>query len=486
MPSDGRFVAQTPDLAGFDIISGDCPSNLNGHINAYDNISAAFKEGENIFLRFRVEKGGDFTWSFNVLDMEEGNTCEFAKEAMEGANENPLGTTYEYWYKYTKSVEGKIVIETTPSRSVLAYSNTCDNLNYVSSGYGELLLTDIGIGEQVFVKIYPQFDEVVDLSLSVEPLVPGDGCNSTELAVEGSNALPSTQYSKYWYEFVMPGEGKLHVSSENNARVTVYSGGCSSLIYETDGYGQAIATGLMSGERVWIVWDTYSYDNFDWDLSIEELSQGDNCSLAVTAIDGVNHIPVTTLDYYWYSYTVPSTGRLVITSETNNWISVQSNSCELLYGFASGNGSLSKPIYEAGMQLFIKWRTGSGGDFDWSIGVEDFEPGDICEIPIDATEGLNAFTTGGYVDQWYRFVMPNDQKLSIVSLDQYSSCSIYTGVCENLYYETGGQKGTSVIGLESGDEVLIRWYGPNIFGWSLVLEDYEEGDYCEIAKVAIN
>ncbi|MEQ8415690.1 MAG: MBG domain-containing protein [Imperialibacter sp.] len=484
MPSDGRFVAQTPDLAGFDIISGDCPANLYGHINAYDNISAAFSEGENIFLRFRVEKGGDFTWSFNVLDLEEGNTCEIAKEVMEGTYENPQETTYEYWYTYTKTTEGKVVIETNPYRSVSAYSNTCENLSYIKGGWGQILLTNVAIDEQIFVKVYPQFDEVVDLTLSVEPLEPGDGCNSTVLAVEGANTLPSTQYREYWYEFVMPGEGKLQISSENNAQVTIYSGACSSLVYETGGSGLVTATGLSSDEKVWIVWNTASYDNFDWELSVEELSPGDNCSLAVIALEGANHAPETTLEYFWYSYTVPSTGRLVIASETGNRVDVMYNSCQLLYGFASGYGGVSRPVFETGTQLFIRWHTSSGGNFDWSISVDDYITGDVCEIPIDAVEGINVRTANGSGQHWYSFVMPSTQKLSVTSSSGYASCSIYSGNCGSLYHKSSGQKGTSATGLEAGEEVVIVWYESNDFNWLLTLEDYVEGDYCEIAQAA--
>ncbi|CAD5252318.1 MULTISPECIES: MBG domain-containing protein [unclassified Imperialibacter] len=487
MPADGRVVVETAEAVYFEILHGNCTDEyLYWDASSSSGASVSFEANENVIVRFRVEEGGDFNWTFNVLDLADGDVCDFAKEASNGVNSIPQGAPNIYWFKYTKATEGKIVLDTSPWRTINTYSGICGNLELIDSHYRGSVLTDVELGTEVYIAVHTQFSSATELVIEESPLEPGDGCNSTSLAVEGTNSLPSTEQYEYWYEFTMPAEGKLEITSEANAQLFVYSGNCNLLNYEINGYGQATATGLVSGEKVWIVWDTYSYDNFDWDLTVSDLSPGDNCSLAETAVEGTNHLPETTLDYYWYTYTTPRTGRLTIMSETDQWVNVQYNNCEQLYGFASGYGDLSKPVFEAGTQLFIQWNTNNGGDFDWSISLDDFEPGDICEVPIDATEGSNAFTTGGYVDQWYRFVMPNDQKLSIVSLDQYSSCSIYTGVCENLYYETGGQKGTSVTGLESGDEVLIRWYGPNTFGWSLVLEGYEEGDYCEIAKVAVD
>ncbi|WOK07022.1 MBG domain-containing protein [Imperialibacter roseus] len=487
MPVDGRIVVETPGLVTFEILHGNCTDDyLYWDASSSSGASVSFEANENVIVRFRVEEGGDFNWTFSVLDLADGDVCDFSTEASVGVNYIPEGSGKIYWFKYTKATEGKIVLDTSPWSTVNAYSGTCDNLELIDSQYRGSSLTDVELGTELYIAVYTRFSTATELVIEESPLEPGDGCNSTSMVIEGTNSLPQTDYYKYWYEFTMPSEGRLDITSETNAYFTVYSGDCDLLSYEIGGYGQVSVTSLSPGEKVWIVWDTGSYDNFDWDLTISELSSGDNCSLAETAVEGINHVPETTLDYYWYTYTIPSTGRLTIMSETDKWVNVQYNNCEQLYGFVSGYGGASKPVFEAGMQLFIKWDTGNGGDFDWSIGIQDFEPGDLCEAPIDAIEGSNTFTTGRYVDQWYRFVMPSNQKLSLISPDQNSSCSIYIGNCVSLYYQSGGSKGASAVGLESGDEVLIRWYGYNTFDWILVLEDYEEGDYCEIAKEAVD
>lgn len=484
MPADGRVVVRASGAAYFEILGGNCPDDILWYTHGNSEISVAFRAGDVVFVRLNVENGGDFTWNFEVEDLQEGNLCEMPKQAVDGSNAIPGETTSQTWLKYTKDEEGKAIFRTIPARSITAYSGSCGNLTFLESGHGEIVLANMAIGEEVLIQVYKEFGQSVDLIVDVEPIVAGDGCNATIVAEEGTNHLPATERHNLWYEFTMPGEGKLHITSATTNYVTIYSGNCGELYYQTQGNGNATAANLKANARVVIKWETVNFDDFDWELNIVPLSVGDNCTIAEEIGAGNHHVPASTSGSYWYKFTPASTGRLVITSGSDTYVELSSNSCSQPGWLASGQGGVSFPITYLTGDLFIRWLTSSSAGFDWNVAIEEFYPGDICSKPIGAQEGTNMLSRKGSYETWYSFTMPRDGNLKISTSAQYAYGHIFSNSCDNLAYEGGGAGGGAGINLEEGETILIKWSSGSSITWSLAVEDPVPGDYCEIALTA--
>jgi hypothetical protein len=482
MPSDGRIKVFTEGEVSYTIYSGSC-DNLGYWTGTIDDISLPFKEGDQVFLEFQSNGGADFYWQFDIAELEAGNTCQLAAIASLGLNQIPAESTRTYWYKFTMPSEGKIVVAADPYRYMVAYTGDCNNLKAVVSSSGIIVMTGIEVGQEVLIACYASF-QALDITFSVEQLQPGDGCYSTADASEGINNLPSTDYNYYWYKFTMPSDGKLHLQSENYAFVEVYSNTCSSLYSRGRSSSEIMIPSLLSGEELWIVWSTNYYDNFDWELTVEMPDAGDDCSLAEEVVEGNHHVPSTAANYYWYKYTPNSTGRLIISTDSDNYYFISSNTCNELRGIGGGYGSTSEPIFNAGDDIFIQWYTSSGGDFDWSLSMGDFEPGDLCEAPIVASEGNNSLSKNGAVYHWYSFTMPRDGKVTTSTTQPYTNCVIYSSTCNPLIAEAGGTQGVTAVGIDEGEQLLIRWFSDYAFTWTLTVQDDEVGDYCEIANEA--
>ncbi|MGB3779307.1 MAG: T9SS type A sorting domain-containing protein [Tunicatimonas sp.] len=322
-----------------------------------------------------------------------------------------------------------------------------------------------------------------DWSLAVEASEVGDDCELPASATLGSNTVPTTSISKYWYTFTMPNNGKLHVTPTNSNYVSVYSNTCGSLNYEGGGYGATITT-LKSGDQIFIEWETYNGGDFDWNLSTSPLEPGDNCSLAVTATAGTNAFSATTSDYYWYTYTMPSDGKLRLTSSVSNSIQVYGNSCDRLENRGAGPGNVEVTTLNSGDEVYIRWYTKNSNDFNWNLAVLPLETGDNCSLAAtaDGTNTLPATLSGAY---WYTYTMPSDGKLQITSSSS-AYVSLYSNTCDDLTYEEEEYENLTFTSLQSGDQVFIKWefYRTEDFDWNLSVVPFGPGDNCSLPVTA--
>lgn len=82
-------------------------------------------------------------------------------------------------------------------------------------------------------------------------------------------------------------------------------------VYKKNGFGNVSVAGIGVGEEVYIRWDIRNGGDFSWDLAVEDYVEGDICSLAAAAVEGIN---TTSSAPYWFSFTVPEDGDLSISS----------------------------------------------------------------------------------------------------------------------------------------------------------------------------
>lgn len=410
------------------------------------------------------------------------STCSEAVIAGSGTNTLPA-TPDSYWYHYTLPSDGKLQITSSSSEHVTIYSNSCDDLWYEGYGQGNVTATTLASGEEVFI----QWDtsEGFDWDVSVVPLGAGDNCALAVAATSGTNTLPATPNTYYWYTYTMPSDGKLHINSPFSEYVEVFSNTCGALNDEGYGYGRATATTLSSGEEVFIRWETAGEGNFDWTLSVSPSEPGDDCTLATTAVAGTNTLPETLNSYYWYTYTMPIDGKLQINSSTSNYLNVYKNTCETWNYEEYGQGNATVTTLTSGDVVYIRWRTRYGSNFDWNLSVNPLEPGDDCELAVTAASGTNTLPPTLNAEYWYTYTMPSDGKLVITSSsDKY--VEFYSNTCGALNDEAGGNGNVTTTSFTSGDNVFIKWYlgGEGNFDWDLSVSPLGPGDNCELAVTA--
>ena len=130
-------------------------------------------------------------------------------------------------------------------------------------------------------------------------------CSEATTATLGTNTTPS---APYWYKYVVTTTGYYRISSvgtaTNDTEMAIYSDCGGTLIAENDDFSNRqsqVSLELTENDTIYILWeDDHSSAGFDWTLDLA--GEGEDCLTAIAAADGINTIPTTTADYYWYSY----------------------------------------------------------------------------------------------------------------------------------------------------------------------------------------
>ena len=483
MPSDGKLQIASSNSNYLYVYAGSC-ENRSSLTSGYENATAVLlNSGDQVLIRWETTSGGDFDWNLSVSASEIGDACSLAATATTGTNTLPTTTNTEYWYAYTMPSDGKLQINSSSHQYAEVRSGVCGSLNYEGGGSGKATITTLSSGDEVFIRWYLDNGGNFEWDLSVSPLEPGDDCSLATIPVLGANTIPETSNADYWYAYTMPSEGKLQISSITTDFVRVYSGACDNLRYERGG-NEATITTLASGDEVFLKWSTLTDGgNTDWSLSLSPLEPGDNCSLAVTAVAGTNDLPQTTNDYYWYTYTMPSEGKLRISSSASQYVQVYSGSCDALQNEEDGYRNVNATSLNSGDQVYIKWDTRQESDFSWDLSVVPLETGDNCAFAANAVTGTNSLPSTPNSTYWYVYTMPIDGKLTISS-SSLASVNVYSNSCDDLVYLDGAYGNSDVSAqANSGDQVYIRWstYNGGNFDWTLSTEALEPGEGCSSA-----
>lgn len=314
-------------------------------------------------------------------------------------------------------------------------------------------------------------------------------CESAAVAISGTNSLPATTNNDYWYKYTASQDGKIQISSSAGNSIYIYSGvDCSSLSYEVDGYNNLVFTGLVNGETYYIQWYVFSGGNFDWTLTESDVVIGEDCNNAALASTGINNVPATTINEYWYEYTATQDGKIKINTSDNSNVTIYSGSnCSLLVNEVSGYNQIEFKQVLTDETYHIRWILNNGGDFDWTLTESLLEPGDTCEDPVEAVLGSN---TSGATKFWYQFTAPSAGNYIISSvgtttidtyLKVFSDCS-ETLIDKNDDFED--YQSQVKLSLTSGQVIYILWedtYSPYGFDWTLTKAS---GDDCNSAVLA--
>ncbi|MCP4457180.1 MAG: hypothetical protein GY816_04000, partial [Cytophagales bacterium] len=421
-----------------------------------------------------------FDRSLTEVDFADGDNCGLAEVVTLGVHTTPYT---DYWYEFTPTVPDYYVISSlglaTTDTYLKVYSDCGLTLIDSNDDYAGTVQSSLSLNLKASETIYILWDDNYsslgfDWSLS-KGILEGENCKFAHgVTSSGDQTLPETSIGYYWYRYTMKSTAKLEVSSATSNDVELYYNTCDNLTSGGSGTGSAAGIDFEAGDDVFIGW----YANgggFNWSLIEVDFEKGDKCELADVVTSGDHTLPVTPLDYYWYKYTMTSTAKLVVTSTTSNYVTIQYNTCNSLLWGGSGAGSVTGIDFEAGDDVFIYWYA-NGGGFNWSLTEVDFEEGDKCELAEVVTSGNHTRPVTSLDEYWYKYTMTSTARLEVISATS-NYVELYANTCDNL--SSAGSGFGSVAGdFEAGDDVFIRWEANGGFNWSLI-----EDDNCDHAKV---
>ncbi len=371
MPEDGRMQI-TSSTNEVKVYEGTC-SDLSEPLK--DNYGYGFilSKGQEVLISLNVAGGGSLDWDLSVIPLEMGEDCRSAIHGIMGTNNLPPTSHGSYWYKYTMFTNGKLRIRSFTSKAVLVYRNGCEDLTVEGYGQGNINVTNLKKGEQVFIQWETATARAgFDWELSELTSEEGDLCSLPVEASPGTNTLSVTNNNFYWYRYTMPIDGKLQITSASGEYLSVFSGSCEALFVEKQEYENISVSTLEKDEVVYIRWELYNGGGFDWNLSVSPFEEGENCITTAAAKIGTNTTPATP---YWFKYEVPATGKYSISLEEatsiNTHLMVYSDCDGTLMGENDNNQhglSLLTLSLTAGESIYIYWNdpyTREG--FDWAI-----------------------------------------------------------------------------------------------------------------------
>lgn len=446
--------------------------------------------GETVFIEFFYDEPA-FAWTFSVLDVLPGETCDNAMVAAVGDNDvDVTDVTGGVWYSYVMPESQKINLHSEIFELVEIYSGGCSSLSFVDSDFSEIEITGIEPGEPFYIKWSTNFsNQNFTWTLEEVDYEPGDLCANALDASEGQNNIDSDG-GDVWYKFTMPDEPgkKLIITSDIFGTLDLYAGDCGELELQYSEGTDATLKFLFPGQQIFIRWNTNFPDQLSWNLAVEDLQPGEGCLTAIQIDANVNSgnvlIPAD-LEEVWYSVLVPANKKLVVTSPTSKYVENFAGPCSnISFQVVDGNGGFESPNFVEGQTALIRWFPG-GESFTFNVSFEDLLPGEGCSTAEVAEEGPNLLVADGSVSTYvYQFTMPlgSPKKLRLTS-SEFNYVNFYHGPCGALEFAAEDFGNLLYSEFSPGETIFINWsvsQGDN-FTWHLTLEDVGPGDNCSLA-----
>ncbi|MFN4198531.1 MAG: hypothetical protein ACK4FS_05840, partial [Flavobacterium sp.] len=458
-------------------------------------------------------------------------TVNFNLQGALGAVESGCSGTdeevfHDLWFSFTMPYDGNVAITTPIVWNRFAVFDACGG-NEILCFVGNKVISNLEEGATYYLRVYRTEALAINanfqrFTIQSFPAAPNEDCaNASPIVVsttlesvnfdlqsafvfneEGCVGSDPANYADLWYEFSMPFDGNVAITSQMVwNRFTLYDACDGNEI--SCFVGNNLVTGLVAGAtyklRVYRT-EALALDSSFQSFSIQafESAENDVCSTATPlgvstsqqlinfvmqgaslnnepACEGSN--PAVYADL-WYEFTMPVEGSIVLTTP-NPWTRFSLfDSCEgnEITCF-EGNGTIEGLQFGATYKLRVyrNLSTTLNPAFQrFTIQAFGIVPNDACsgalnvvldgsvqEVPFTITgaslnnePGCSETASQNFADVWFAFTMPFDGSLSIngsISWNQfavYDSCNGEELSC----FDTGGL----VEGLSEGVTYLVR------------------------------
>jgi len=376
------------------------------------------------------------------------------------------------WYEFTMPSSGGKLKITSPNGTVVELYSGCGGFSdfLTAQSFGDVLYYDAEPNDIVYVRVEARNTESFDWSIQVEEFVTGELCSTAVEAVEGTNSMPLEGGGQYWYTFTMPDIDTdvvyFILPFLNNSSLTLYEGNCNNLTNERNILkGSGVVNGSFTpNQQYYIKIDISGQSSFDWEIKIPIL--GEDCAVPDIANLGVNTLPATDLNPYWFKYTTPvdvAGKKLQANVKDGVEMILTKDGCGNSNIVQRRDSSVFAVDLEPETNYFFRFNNINGGDFDWELLLTDLEAGDKCNDPIIVEEGQHK---ADFTPQWFSFTATEDGTYVISStvessdkdtiLKIFDSCG---GTIRAENDDAGSSTYQSEINLDlvANETIIINW-----------------------------
>ena len=236
-----KFLIVDAQAAG--ITNAETGVSIYAEENSYSTLAngsnyakAQVNGGENYIIEWTCREGlNSFAFTATFEDIQEGTTCDNAIDAIKG--ENTLPASSEYYYSYTATQTGWLVIDTDVTIGVtfLRGCNSWDG-SYQATKIANINKCEMITGEKCIIK-FTNIEDATTFFLSEESYQIGESCETAIDVLEGESDIPENA-GKYWFKYVVDRDCKVTISAniayESIYNETTYTSSYSSVRVLTD------------------------------------------------------------------------------------------------------------------------------------------------------------------------------------------------------------------------------------------------------------
>lgn len=480
--SDGVLVLTATGYVSYTVEGG--ASGSFQYTNGSYSASLTVRSGQT--YNITLSGYGAFILTAELTHPTEGS-FEMPFELVEGDNTVPAGFTDTsvpnpgYWYTYTNTKTGYGVISgdnDLRGGDIKVYRSTYD-ITYgnvyaqVIDGYN-LRFEMPSVGTTYYICITKVEASATDetFTFTAEDYQPGD-LESNPIIIE---QLPATGISteavggtKYYAVNIPEGESKfLNVTATSTianeaTTVAVYPNGNQ---YSATTGNSSVRVLVNGGQRYIIRWVSQESEPITFDVTLEDIAQGDVITNPLTAVKGENSISGDGTKYYQYTATL--TGKLTITGTPAMTVTFPRGTGQYDGNYPSTNPeNTTRFIVEVteGTTYLIRIDGAKDGD-TFTLEEAEFQVGESRDKPI-IVEG-NTYTLSGDVSNlWLQYTVKNNGMLEIDASGinyNYGSDLIYYGRADDengamtpmMSNVGGGSSFIVVIPVVTGDVYLVN------------------------------
>jgi hypothetical protein len=498
----GEYIFETK-RAGTLSVYDECgvPAIISQDMERNDPFPVAVDADETLKVLWEFEESDkDYEWSVAFEPFPAGAICETAiliEDDTIDSDGPPI------WYKYQLTQDGTVTISSvglTDEDTYLVVFDECSGSPLAESDdFGDGLQSQVSVpdlseGDELLILWFDAYSSAeFSWTVDVRDNIPGEFCETAEEASTGENTTVATETGLNWFTFTpQRGNRKIVIESEAAQFGGFAIGDCQGgFDLLGSGIGKAVLADFEKGEEIYIVWENDGENDFEWSLRYEEFVEGNRCSTALEAQQGVNQITDAPA---WFTYTMIQDGSLRISSvgftEEDTYLLIY-DECEgnIITGSDNAGDVLQSEVVlqdlKQGDTYYIHWLPlYTASAFDWEIEEFTPPPGSTCSSAkvIQRPEVI----TDAVPPIWYSYTMPRTGDLIVSSLgltQEDTYLQLFDGCGQSATalgfsddFGDGLQSEVKITDLDSGSAVKIQWldfYSNAAFSFELSLDNIE-------------
>ena len=456
--SDGVLVLTATGYVSYTVEGG--ASGTFEYTNGAYEASLTVRSGQTYNITFSGY--GAFVLTAEMTHPTEGS-FEMPFEMQEGDNTVPASHG-EYWYTYTNTKTGYGVISsdnTLNGGSIKVYNSASNVQNgqvyaQVEGGYNlRFEMPSVGTTYYICITKVESSTDDETFTFTAEDYQPGDQ-ESNPIVIE---QLPATGISteavggtRYYAVDIPEGESKfLNVTATSTiandaTTVAVYPNGNQ---YSATTGNSSVRVLVNGGQRYMIRWVSQESEPITFDVTLEDIAQGEVITNPLQAVSGTNTIEGSGTRYYTYTATL--SGILTVTGTPAMTVTFPRGTGQYDGNYQSSQvGTAFSIDVTEGTTYLIRIDGAADGD-TFELSEREYQQGESSDNPI-IVEG-NSYTIGDNSSNlWLKYTVKTDGILEIDASTityNYGSDMIYYGMAT-----TGTPIMTSMIRYTSGSSVF--------------------------------